>query len=118
MASLGMNGPYEFTSEKVDEIITKTSPGNYALGYMDGNTFIVRYVGRSDSDLNDRIKDHLGESREYKFFKYSYASSPREAYEKECQNWHDFDGPNGKLKNSNHPDKPDDTNYKCPVCKQ
>ena len=118
MASLGMFGPYDFTSEKVDEIITKKSPGNYALGYISQKTgkFIVRYVGRSDSDVNDRIKDHIDESDEYQSFKFSYATSPKDAYAKECENWHDFGGLNGELDNSYHPDKPNDTNWKCPKC--
>ena len=28
MSSLDMEGPYDFTSEKIDEVVTKTSPGN------------------------------------------------------------------------------------------
>lgn len=48
-----MSGPYNFTSDDIDATIMRTSPGNYALGYVsDKNTFIVQYVGRSDTDLN------------------------------------------------------------------
>jgi len=115
MASLGMEGPYTYSSEKIDEVVTKTSTGNYALGYTkDDNTFIVQYVGRSDSDVNQELKVKL--NGKYKKFKYSYASSPKAAFEKECQNYHDF-GTNEKLDNKNHPDRPNNTNWKCPVCK-
>lgn len=47
MATLNMNGPYELTTAKIDAVVTRTSPGNYALGYVNSeNTFIVQYVGR------------------------------------------------------------------------
>ena len=86
-----------------------------ALGYVDNKgIFRVQYVGRSDTDVNDRIKDHLGEN--YAAFKFSYATSPKAAFEKECQNYHDFGG-SKKLKNNIHPDHPDNSpNWKCPVC--
>jgi hypothetical protein len=114
MASLGMEGPYSFTSSKLDEVVTKTSPGNYALGYTtDDGTFIVQYVGRSDSDVNQELKARL--NSKYKKFKYSYATSPKAAFEKECHNYHDFGG-NEKLDNKIHPSRPDNTDWKCPVC--
>ena len=45
MASLGMNGPYDLTTAEVDRVVTKTSAGNYALGYVnDKKTFIVHLI--------------------------------------------------------------------------
>jgi hypothetical protein len=32
---------YDFTTDKVDEVVTKTSAGNFALGYTKGNVFEV-----------------------------------------------------------------------------
>lgn len=113
MPTLGMEGPYELTSEKVDEVVTKTSAGNYALGRVANSTFYVRYVGRSDSDVNRELKSKLG--RNYSMFKFSYANSPKEAFEKECRNYHDF-GESEKLDNERHPDRPDGTDWKCPRC--
>jgi len=114
MASLEMQGPYVYTSAKIGEVVTQTSAGNYALGYTkEDNTFIVQYVGRSDSDVNQELKAKL--NGKYKKFKYSYASSPKAAFEKECRNYHDF-GTNEKLDNQNHPDRPNNANWKCPVC--
>jgi hypothetical protein len=112
--SLGMNGSYEFSSEEIDARISKTSAGNYALGYIDENNFIVRYVGRSDSDVNHRLKSHIGKHPMCTHFKYFYASSPKDAYEKECQNWHDFNPHENKI----HPDQPSNNSkkWKCPVC--
>ena len=113
MTTLNMNGPYELTTEIIDEVITKKSSGNYALGYLANQKFIVKYVGRADSDLNDRLKDHVDES--YEMFKYSYATSPKAAFEKECENFHDFGGAN-TLDNKIHPDRPKETSWKCPRC--
>jgi hypothetical protein len=37
--SLEMSGLYPLSDESIDEALTRTSPGNYALGYMEGNAF-------------------------------------------------------------------------------
>ncbi|WP_198390307.1 hypothetical protein [Burkholderia ubonensis] len=112
MASLEMQGPYDLSKEEIDKQITKTSAGNYALGSITGGKFIVMYVGRSDSDLNSRLKQHVDKHPK---FKYSYASSPKAAFEKECKNFHDF-GETEIFGNSIHPDRPADSEWKCPSC--
>ena len=114
MAILDMQGSYPLNSEKIDEVVTRTSPGNYALGHSVGDSFRVEDVGRADSNINARLKDHVSES--YSHFKFSYATSPKAAFEKECRNYHDF-GENKKLDNKIHPDRPAGTNWKCPCCK-
>jgi hypothetical protein len=60
MRSLEMSGSYPLNDEAIDEALTRTSPGNYALGYMDGDTFNVFYVGRSDSDVRQRLHEWVG----------------------------------------------------------
>jgi len=60
LQSLEMGGSYPLNDEAIDEALTRTSPGNYALGYMDGDTFIVFYVGRSDSDVRQRLHEWVG----------------------------------------------------------
>lgn len=116
MATLNMQGLYPLTKDKIDEVVTKTSAGNYALGDSDDKTFYVRYVGRADTDLNGRLKTWVGKKDKYKEFKFSYATSPKAAFEKECHNFHDFGGTD-KLDNDIHPDRPGGTGWKCPVCK-
>lgn len=112
MASLNMNGPYDLTEAVVDKEVTRTSPGNYALGHVDqDNTFRVEYVGRSDTDVKLRLKQWAAKGV-YRSYKYSYATSKKDAFLKECKNYHDFDN----LDNEYHPDKPDETNWKCPLC--
>jgi len=114
MPSLGMEGPYALTKAKIDEVVTDTSAGNYALGYSkDDGTFIVQYVGRSDSDVNAELKSKV--DTKHKQFKFSYASSQKEAFEKECRNYHDFGGSDA-LQNDIHPARPAGKSWKCPVC--
>ena len=65
MQSLEMSGSYPLSDDAIDETLMRTSPGNYALGYMDGDTFIVFYVGRSDGDLRQRLHEWVGMPSRY-----------------------------------------------------
>lgn len=115
MASLDMSGPLKLSVAEIDRQVTRTEPGNYGLGSInDKGGFTVYYIGRADNDLNKRLKDHAATGK-YPDFKYSYASSPKAAFEKECKNFHDFGGV-AKLDNKIHPDRPKDTGWKCPYC--
>ncbi len=60
MRLLEMSGFYPLDDQAVDSALTRKSPGNYALGYVDGDTFTVFYVGRSDSDLRQCLHDWVG----------------------------------------------------------
>jgi hypothetical protein len=115
MRSLEMSGSFPLNDDAIDETLMRIAPGNYALGYMDGDTFIVFYVGRSDGDLRQRLHEWVGmpsryerhasaakaswrvarvESAEssYTHFAYSYARSADEAYAKEWRNYDAFGG--------------------------
>lgn len=122
MATLNMGVSYELTAEKIDKLISSGMKGNYAYGYLnERGAFTVRYVGRSDSDLNERIKHGIADMENdkalrYERFKFSYADTVEEAYEKECRNYHDFGGAEGRLMNEVHPAKPEGYKSKCPVC--
>jgi hypothetical protein len=65
MRALGMHGPLQLSNQAIDEALTRTAPGNYALGYMDGETFVVLCVGRSDSDLRGRLHEWVGAASHY-----------------------------------------------------
>jgi hypothetical protein len=54
---LEMNGSYPLTDAAIDGLLTRTAPGNYALGYLEGRSFVVFYVGRSDSDVRRRLHE-------------------------------------------------------------
>ena len=55
-----MSGSFPLDDAMIDETVSRTSPGNYALGYMDDGTFQVFYVGRSDSDVRSRLHEWVG----------------------------------------------------------
>ncbi len=106
-----MKGPYWLSDSNIDDKVTKTSPGVYELlKSYDGP---VKYVGRSDSDLNARLKHWVG--RDYTYFKFQYCSSAKTAFEKECRLYH-YHGGSDKLDNKIHPQRPAGTDWKCPVC--
>jgi hypothetical protein len=65
MGLLDMNGSYPLSHDTIDQMVSRTSPGNYALGYMDGSTFMVFYVGRSDSDVKRRLHGWVGAPSRY-----------------------------------------------------
>lgn len=65
MRSLEMSGSFPLSGEAIDETLMRRSPGNYALGYMEGDTFVVFYVGRSDCDLRRRLHDWVGMPSRY-----------------------------------------------------
>lgn len=102
MATLNMQGPYKLTAKEIENQVAANTIGNYALGFSKDGTFYVKYIGRSDDDLNGRLKDWVGN---YDEFKFSTASSAEAAYKKELKNFNDFGGVD-KLDNKITPDKP------------
>jgi len=110
-----MEGSFDFDLDTIDLNITKTSAGNYALGIInsENNKFVVKYVGRSDDDLNCRLKKQFERyGVKYKNFKYSYATSPKSSFDNECKHYHAFK-PSGNIL---HPDRPTNSKWRCPVC--
>jgi hypothetical protein len=109
----GLRGSYTLDEETIDRVVKKISAGAYGLGSVKDNTFYFRYIGRSDDNINVRLKNHVGE---YTRFKFEFYPSPKAAFEKECDLRHDWGGPDGTLDNKNHPDRPEDAGWKCPRC--
>jgi hypothetical protein len=110
--SSGLRGSYQLDDVTIERIVTRTSPGIYALGHSKNGKFIFRYVGRSDKDVRDRLKEHVDD---YRLFKFEYASS-RRAFEKECLLWHLWGGQEGLLDSKHHPERPADKDWSCPEC--
>lgn len=113
MPLLDMHGPVNFDADSIAAKVETDHIGNYALGYIDDEgVFIVMYVGRSDEDLVVRLKQQFNENgNRYPKFKFSYADTIMEAFEKECRNYHEFDPPDNKY----HPKRPEDYDGLCPV---
>lgn len=104
-----MNGPYLLNKNTIDRFVTQTSVGGYILS-SDGVN--ASYVGRSDSDLNGRLKWWVDNSQKYLHFWFEYTSSSKLAFELECRIWHRYNPPDNKL----HPDRPENSYWQCPVC--
>lgn len=100
-----MQGPFLITN--VDEVITYDSPGSYILS-RDGK--IAHYVGRSDIDIRNRIKQSISGSYGYKYFWFEYATSPMKAYYLECEWYHKY----APTDNTIHPAVPSGANWRCP----
>ena len=108
MATSGLYGSFPLTQDGINQNVTATSPGAYALGRTRDGKFRIGRIGRSDSDVNDRLHDYIDQ---YSEFKFDYFNSARAAFEKECHLWHDFSPPDNAI----HPDRPDGSSLKCPV---
>lgn len=109
MANSGLYGPHLLKAENIDANVGKNGIGAYVLGHSADGTFYVNYVGRSDSDLNARLHQHIGEFAQFKF---GFLTTVKDAFEKECRLYHDFPNQNNEV----HPAKPAGTKYTCPVC--
>lgn len=68
VGSLRMKGPYPLSHDAIDDALSRRSAGNYALGYLDGNAFVVFYVGRSDSDVRQALHDWVGAPSRYRVY--------------------------------------------------
>jgi hypothetical protein len=121
MPSTGLGRSYSLDNDTIDVVVTKKSAGAYVLGHIktekkkekESKTYIVEYVGRSDDDVNGRLKDWVGK---YSRFKFGYYDSPKAAFKKEYGIYHDF-GEKATLDNDKHPERRKNKNWKCPLCK-
>jgi hypothetical protein len=110
MATTGLFGPHHLTNAGIDGAVRGVGPGAYALGTSDtAGNLTVRYVGRSDDDLNARLKQHLGK---YQHFKYAFFPTAKAAFDKECALYHDFKPSDNAI----HPARPQGSMLRCPVC--
>jgi len=115
-----MEGPYLLNETNIDKYVS-SKPGAYLLTHTNGDKNTVIYVGRSDGDLNSRLKDHLPENetnncikgKKVDKFYFQHTDTAEAAYELECQWYHQYN----PTCNDMHPDK-SSSSWECPVCKQ
>jgi len=99
----------------IDEVVTKISAGNFALGRGETGVFHVSLVGRDDQDIAKRLHSLVGRNRRYKDFVFCYAPDQRAAFDRECEDFHDYGGTE-RLDNLAHPKRPMGTEWLCPRC--
>ena len=76
---------YGYGLEEINSNVSSDYKGNYALGYEKDSIFYPKYVGRSDSDLKNELINYLEKKSNHTKFMFRYASTEKEAYEKECK---------------------------------
>lgn len=101
---------YPLELRVIQRVVTRPSPGVYTLRRTPDGP--VRYVGRSDVDLAERLRRHAREA-EYSYFEFEYAPSARAAFEAECALFHRHES---TLENAIHPARPPGTDWHCPRC--
>ena len=116
MTSVVQQGPYELTSEAIQDVVTQKSPGSFMLGHIlpDG-TFKPRVVGRATQDVRQELELQARLNPQYDGFKFRYAASPHAAFEQQCTDFHTC-GECVGLENKKHPARPSHTDWRCPVC--
>ena len=102
-----MKGPLDFTEQVINQSLKDSDIGAYILSK--GNN-VAHYVGRSDSSLKQRLKQHL-QGTSYIQFWFETVTSALDAYYLECQWYHKY----SPKDNANHPAIPPGSAWKCPV---
>ena len=110
-----MNKIQKLNKENISKF--NTLAGNYRLYRIDKNGRRHIYVGRSDTDLQGRLLEHLYcDNPAYDEFEFECSNSVKDAYNHECEDYHSFKNLQLILDNKIHPDKPYNMKYlPCPV---
>jgi hypothetical protein len=112
MARRGLFRPFALDRGNVDQYVGNNI-GAFTLGAAnERGEFVPRYVGRSDTDVNQQLKSWIGR---YQQFEYRHFLSTRAAFEKECRLFHDLGGTE-RLDNTAHPARPAASDWVCPHC--
>jgi hypothetical protein len=111
MPKTGLMGPYRLTFDGISSAVARKSPGVYVLGHTSPEgTFRIHKVGRSDTDVSEKLRDYIGTDT---MFKFGYFPSAEAAFERECELYHDFKPAGNRL----HPDRPSRSSLECPRCR-
>lgn len=94
-------------SDGIIDNAVRARPGVFVLDSGNLGPFTVALVGRADTDLNAALHQFVAR---YRFFKFAYCVSAEDAFEAECELYHDF------LPRDNvaHPAAPASSRWKCP----
>src|SRR5260370_28489654 len=109
MASPKLSDSIVLTDRRIDETVTRVSPGVYVLDKTPSGPWVNSYVGRSDTDLNARLKKWVGK---YAHFRAAYMASSAAAFDAECKLYHAL----SPKDNAVHPARPANSNWACPRC--
>jgi hypothetical protein len=108
----GLRGPFPLAPETIDEELADRCPGTYTLGFTDNlGRFAITYVGSAGEDLKSKLRAHIGTASQFKF---RHFADQKQAFEKECEIFHQF-MPGG---NFLHPSRPPGADWMCPRCRR
>jgi len=109
--SFELSRTFPFTLQAIEDEVRRTAPGAYVLDPPESRVRVAgAFVGRSDTDVANNLIRHLKTG--YKTFAYTYVKSPLEAYNIECEMWHEWKPAPNPL----HPSVPAGIKTLCPVC--
>jgi hypothetical protein len=112
LVGAGLHGPFALASDAIDEELVDNCPGAYALGYTDRlGRFSITYVGSAGEDLKAKLKGHIGTAA---LFKFRHFAGQKQAFEKECEMFHQF----LPVGNFLHPSRPPGADWTCPRCRR
>ena len=112
LSSTGLRGPFPLAPDAIEEELVDKCPGAYALGFVDHlGRFSITYVGSAGEDLKSKLRSHIGTAAQFKF---RHFAEQRQAFEKECEMFHQF-MPTG---NFLHPSRPHGADWTCPRCRK
>lgn len=111
-----MKGKFSLTAAEIDSVVSNAT-GAYVLVNSNNNAV---YVGRSDEDLNRKLKEHLPENEkelcikrsDVTYFYFENTNDSRGAYLFECEWYHNY----RPTCNIAHPAKISSV-WVCPVCR-
>ena len=117
MAQQTWSGPFVFNRDTINRMVEPNRIGAYVLLRYDDQSTPWYYVGRSDTDLQRRLLQHLDNGEPYSKFWFRYETCVRDAFFAECYAWHDYKDNGTNLDNTIHPDTPSGSvRIHCPVC--
>jgi hypothetical protein len=93
----------------IKQMVRKPQPGIFLLHTVPGGQ--PRFLGRDDRNVRDKLLKWLG--RSYRYFQFDYCETPEEAFRRQCELYHQL---KQYLDNTRHPERPDGTDWRCPLC--
>ena len=106
---------YVLNKNNVTKHVMRARIGTYILGEFDrANRFIRRYIGRSTTQLHERLSRHAS-AQQWPAFQVHYWTTVEEVFQMECLLWHQN---RDTIVNKRHPDSPRGLNLTCPYCPQ
>jgi hypothetical protein len=109
MQRSNLKGPFFLHDEDIDREVERGRPGVFLLGGSGVFSLGDALIGRSDANLNNQLHVYVGS---YRYFSYQYCSSAREAFEAECDLFHEVRPHDNPV----HPARAKGTGWTCPRC--